>query len=295
MNFRDKVFIAVAENLSFSKAAEYLYISQPAVSKHIQELESFYGLSLFERKGNRVVLTHAGTIVYQKLKQIQHQYSELEFSVGSITNQFKGELRVGSSSTISQYVIPSVLARFNQKYPSVGLTLYNGNSHEMERLLLDGMVDVALVENASSSQGLRYGSIANDSIVAVVGITGTLARVKELSVSDLLSLPLVLREHGSGTLQVIQREFELAGVSISQLNVLLHLGSTEAIKGFVECFDAVALVSERAIAKELRLNTLRVVPLKGISFYRQFRYALRFGESQKLAQTFVDFAVSSLL
>ena len=294
MNFRDKVFISVAENLSFSRAAEYLYISQPAVSKHIQELESSYGISLFERKGNRVLLTPAGRIVYEKLKEIQHQYSELNFSVGSLTNQYKGELRIGSSSTISQYVIPLVLANFHSKYPSVNLTLYNGNSDDMERLLINNQVDVALVENVSSHQGLKYGVVTSDSIVAVVGAHGGLARLKEVSIADLVSLPLVLREHGSGTLQVIQRELNGLGISMAQLNVLLHLGSTEAIKGFVAGFDAVALVSEKAVAKELQLNALKVLPLKGVSFLRQFRYALRLGESLKIAQAFVDFTIGSL-
>jgi DNA-binding transcriptional LysR family regulator len=152
MDYRDKVFIAVAENLSFSKASASLFISQPAVTKHIRELENQLGIALFERKGNRVYLTRAGEITYEHLKRIAQQYSELDFELGALKDEHRGILRIGASSTVSQYLLPPVLAAFRKKYPMIELNVFNGNSFEMEQKLKHNDIDVALVENNSSMQ-----------------------------------------------------------------------------------------------------------------------------------------------
>src|SRR5690554_1094718 len=126
MDYRDTVFLAVAENLSFSKAANELFISQPAVTKHIKELESKLNSTLFDRKGNKIYLTKSGEITYGYLKKILHQYEELEFELGRMNNLFKGTLRIGASSTISQYLLPQVIAEFHKRYPEIELFVYNG-------------------------------------------------------------------------------------------------------------------------------------------------------------------------
>lgn len=128
MDYRDTVFLAVAENLSFSKAANELFISQPAVTKHIKELESKLNSTLFERKGNKIYLTKAGEICYSYLKKIMQQYEALNFELGQMNNTFKGTLRIGASSTISQYLLPKVIADFHRRYPEIELFIYNGNS-----------------------------------------------------------------------------------------------------------------------------------------------------------------------
>ncbi len=147
MDFRDKVFISVAENLSFSKAASNLNISQPAVTRHIKELEERYNTNLFERKGNEIYLTKAGERVYNVFKQIAREYRELDFEIGQMHNSVAGEFKIGASSTISQYLISKVIATFHRRYPKIQIFLFNGNSFEMERALMENQVDMALVEN----------------------------------------------------------------------------------------------------------------------------------------------------
>ncbi|MCW0482580.1 LysR family transcriptional regulator [Gaoshiqia sediminis] len=289
MDYRDEVFLSVAENLSFSKAAEALFISQPAVTRHIRELENKLNTALFDRKGNKIYLTKAGKLCYRQLKQIKEQYRELEFELGRLNDTYKGSLRIGASSTIAQYLIPGVLAAFHQRYPQIKLDLRNGNSLEMEQKLLNSEIDLALVENDSSQSNIRYVDFLDDEIVAVTSADGVYAKLKNLTVSDLQQIPLVLREPGSGTLEVIQHELTKQQVNTEKLNIVLHLGSTEAIKNFLPNFDGIALVSGKAIKKELQLKTIRKIAVKDFQINRKFRLAQRQGPTMNIPELFRNF------
>lgn len=289
MDYRDEVFIAVAENLSFSKAAEELFISQPAVTKHIKELESKLNIALFERKGNKIYLTKAGKLTYRQLKQIKEQYRELEFELGRLNDTFKGSLRLGASSTISQYLIPCVLAAFHQRYPQIILHLYNGNSAQMEKKLENNEIDVALVENDSSHANIRYIDFLDDEIVVVTGSDSVYAKLKHLTLADLQQIPIVLREQGSGTLEVIQHAFAKHQIDLEKLNITIRLGSTEAIKNFLTNFEGIALISEKAIEKELQLKTLQKINVKDFNIHRKLRIALRQGPDSKIPSLFREF------
>ncbi|TAJ15652.1 LysR family transcriptional regulator [Marinilabiliaceae bacterium JC017] len=289
MDYRHRVFVAVANNLSFSKAAEELFISQPAVTRHIKELESHIGTALFLRKGNRISLTPAGEITYRYAQKAQNLYAEMEHEIGSLTHNYTGQLRIGASSTMSQYIIPPLLAEFHQRYPNIELTLMNGNSFEMEQMLNKDLIDLALVENESSRSDLRYIKFMNDEIVVIAGSNTRVGRKKKLSLPDLQNLPMVVRERGSGTLEVIEHQLKHAGISLEKLNILLHLGSTEAIKSFLPYFEGIGLVSLRSIEKEIQLNLLRILPVTNFSILRHFRIVLPKGPATGFTEKFVQF------
>ncbi|WP_430814875.1 LysR substrate-binding domain-containing protein [Carboxylicivirga sp. RSCT41] len=289
MDYRDTVFLAVAENLSFSKAAEELFISQPAVTKHIKELENKYKVDLFERKGNRILLTEAGKLAYSKLLAIRQAYRELEFELGSMGDVFKGELRIGASSTISQYIIPDVIAGFHKRYPQIELYMINGNSFEMEQKLLEKEIDIALVENPSSQANINYLTFFSDAIIAVAGANSRFNKRQSYTLSDIAEWPLVLREKGSGTLDHINRILKGKGIDTEHLNATIHLGSTEAIKGFVKNSDNVALLSDKAVKKELQQKDLIKLSIKNLEMNRDLRLAFRQGHVSDAGQLFTDF------
>lgn len=292
MDYRDTVFLLVAENLSFSKAAEVLHISQPAVSRHIRELEQRYDISLFERKGNRIYLTGAGERVYHAFKEIAQLYRNLDFEIGELHNVQSGEIMVGASSTISQYVIPRVMASFHKRYPHILLHLMSGNSFEMEQQLLDNRIDVALVENLSTQAGIRYRDFLHDELIVVAGKNSLYARRGTISKEDLLQIPLVLREEGSGTLEVIRQLFIQHQIRFEDLNTPIHLGSTESIKNFLLDFNGLAIVSEKAVQNELYLKTLVMVQVTGITLPRKFRIALKIGHTSLQAERFTQFLLN---
>lgn len=122
-DFRLKAFYSVARNLSFTKASQELFVSQPAVTKHVRELESLYGVRLFDRKGNSISLTEAGKLLMEHCERILDDYRKLEYDMHQLNNEYAGELRLGASTTISQYVLPPVLAAFTERYPKMSVSL----------------------------------------------------------------------------------------------------------------------------------------------------------------------------
>ena len=295
MDYRDSVFLSVAEHLSFSKAAEALHISQPAVSRHIRELEQRYDASLFERKGNRIYLTGAGEKVYHALREIAQHYRNLDFEMGELQNVQAGEIIIGASSTIAQYVIPRVMASFHKRYPHIQLHLMNGNSFEMEQQLLDNRVDLALVENLSSQAGIRYHDFLHDELIVVTGQNSLYAERGTIGKEDLLQIPLVLREEGSGTLEVIRQYFAQQKIPFEDLNTPIHLGSTESIKNFLLDFNGLAIRSEKAVQNELYLKTVVKLRVTGISFPREFRIALKTGHTSRLTDRFMQYLLNYTL
>ena len=292
MDYRDTVFLSVAEHLSFSKAAAALHISQPAVSRHIKELEQRYDTSLFERKGNRIYLTGAGEKVYHALREIAQHYRNLDFEMGELQNVQAGEIIIGASSTIAQYVIPRVMASFHERYPHIRLHLMNGNSFEMEQQLLDNRIDLALVENNSSRAGIRYHDFLHDELIVVSGKNSLYAKQGTIEKEDLLQIPLVLREEGSGTLEVIRQHLTQHTIRFEDLNTPIHLGSTESIKNFLLDFNGLAILSEKAVQNELYLKTLVKLQVTGLSFPRKFRIAHKTGHQSRLTERFIQYLLN---
>ena len=289
MNYRDLVFIAVAENLSFSRAASELFISQPAVTNHIKELETKYNTNLFERKGNKIYLTHNGKILYNSLKKIEQEYRNVEFEINKLNEEISGRFIIGASSTISQYLIPKVIAAFHRKYPKLEIELINGNSFDMEKLLLENKIDLAMVENDLSQSGIQYRKFLNDELIVVTGAESVYSKRKNIVKSDLLEIPIVLREKGSGTLEVIKNALARHNLDFEQLNTPIHLGSTESIKNFLLDFDGLAIVSAHAVQTELRLKTLVEVKIADFNIPREFRLANRIGNRNNQVELFENF------
>lgn len=292
MDYRDSVFMSVAENLSFSKASADLNISQPAVTRHIQELEERYKTNLFERKGNKIYLTKAGEKVYNAYKEIAQRYRDLDFEIGQMHDSISGEFKIGASSTISQYVIPKVIASFHKRYPKIRIYLMNGNSFEMEKMLLDNQVDIALVENHSSQAGIRYRDFLDDEIIVVTGKNSVYAKRETIGKDDLMQIPIVMREQGSGTLEVIRQVLSQHNIPFENLNTLIHLGSTESIKNFLQDFDGLAMVSEKAVQNELFLKTLVRIKVTGLTIPRKLRVAYKQGYKSRQVELFGDFLLS---
>ena len=281
-DFRLKVFLSVAKNLSFTKASQELFVSQPAITKHIQELETCYQVRLFDRQGNKISLTEAGKLLQEHSEKILEDYKRLEYEMHLLHNEYIGDLKLGASTTISQYVLPPLLANFIAKFPQVNLSLLNGNSREIEAALQEHRIDLGLVEGICRLPNLRYTTFLQDELVAVVHTGSKLSLPDEITPEDLSRIPLVLRERGSGTLDVFERALSEHNMKLSSLNVLLYLGSTESIKLFLEHTDCIGIVSIRSISRELLSGTFRVFEIKGMPMLREFCFAQLHGPGSGL-------------
>lgn len=289
-DFRLKVFCSVAHNLSFTKASQELFISQPAISKHIQELEAIYQTRLFDRIGNKISLTTPGQLLLDHSTKILDDYNELDFEMNRLRNKYTGELRLGASTTISQYVLPPLLAHFIECYPQISLSLFNGNSREIENALQNHRIDLGLVEGIYRLPNLKYSLFLKDELVPVVRTNGKLAKKDEITIQELQSIPLVLRERGSGTLDVLETSLQQFNLKLSSMNVLMYLGSTESIKLFLESTECMGIVSIRAISREIGDGRFKVIDIKDLRITRDLDFVELQGDENGPIKLFTDFA-----
>ena len=292
--FRLRVFQAVARHLSFTKAAQELFITQPAVTKHIHELERQYEQRLLERRGNRVVLTDAGRVLLAHADEVSASHQLLTEQLHALRDpdEAAGRLRLGASTTLAQYVLPPLLPAFQQRYPRVQLSLLNANSERIAEALLRGELDLGFVEGRSKSRDLHYEPLLPDELVAVRRATAAGPPTAPLPLAEALAHPLVLRERGSGTLEVLEFALRELGIKLSSLRVDFYFDNTESIKAYLTAApDALGFVSRRALARELAAGHLEIVPIAGLHLPRNFESLWPQGQPLiRAAQRFLHFA-----
>lgn len=288
-NFRLKVFRAVAENLNFRKAAERLFLTQPAVTLQIKALEDDLGVRLFDRAANRVSLTRQGVLLLDYAKRIAALVSQAEQELGEEDGKVSGELSLGVSTTIAQYVLPRLLGAFLDEHPHVQVLLHSGNTSEIVQLLLNEELSLGLIEGPARDRGIRTEPFMEDELVL---ITPPIFEADRLSRDQLLALSLLMREHGSGSRRVVEMALEKAGFKLKAFKNVMNLDSTEAIKSAVEAGLGVGFVSRWAISKELELGALKIVQVTGLRMARHFSLISRTGpEPQGPARAFRGFAL----
>ena len=290
-DFRLKVFYTVAKRLNFTKAAAELYITQPAVTKHIRELESQFKSTLFERSGNKkTILTPAGITLLRYAEQLLNTYKELEFDMNALVEHQSGELRIGASTTVAQYVLPPILAQFHQRFHAVKVSMVNGNTEQMEEALLRKEIDLGIIEGISRNPQIRYQEFLKDEIV-LVSRTGSEGFKKEsMKPGDLVNYPILLREPGSGTLDVIAHALKPHQIKMSDLKVEMQLGGTESIKSYLLHSNCLAFLSVHAIIKELKAGECKIIDVDGLTIERPFYLIQAHGQSSSLASLFLRFA-----
>ena len=289
-DYRLEVFDAVARRMSFTKAAEELCITQPAVTRHIKELERHYSVKLFDRKGNSISLTHAGILLVKHTAEMRDVSARLEYELGMLLKTRKGSLKIGASTTIAQYVLPPLLAGFHSSFGDIRLSMRNENTESIERALLDREIDLGIIEGDSRRREIQYIPFATDEIVLVAGSKNPRAKKNTITLSDLSSIPLLLREHGSGTLEVLSHALKKAGMKISDLDTEITLGSSEAIKSYLRHSGCMAFISHHAILEELQAGSLAIVRIEGFDIQREFRFIIHQGPIEGLQDLFMRFA-----
>lgn len=290
MDYRLKVFESAARNMSFTLASKELRISQPAISKHIQELESMYKVQLFVRSGTKIAITREGELLLAHTERILNAFRQLEYEMNMISRHFSGELRIGASSTLSQYIIPPFLATFLKKFPDMKLNVMSGNSREIEKALIEKRIDLGMVEGTTGNNNLHYSPFLRDELVAITSTKSILAQYDELTPDQLKQMPLVVRENGSGTREVFESALQSIHIKPSDLNILMQLGSTESIKLFLENSDSIGIVSIHAISKDIAGGRFKIIDIEGLTIRRTFQFIQNQGESLSIAENFIRFA-----
>ena len=291
---RLQVFHAVAKHRSFTKAADALLMTQPAVTFQIKQLEDQYNVRLFERGHGKIALTQAGEMVLEYAERILGLTTEMETRLGEMTGQMRGSLLVGASTTIAEFMLPRVLGEFSALYPAVRPRLIVANSETIQNRIAEHALDIGLVASGSTHAGFYTEVCCHDELVVTCAASHPLANLGEVGPDELLYYEYISREPGSGTREVAENYFRRADVAPEQLKTLMELGSPEALKGVVGTGLGFAIVSRAVVEREVQLGQLAAVPLtprlqRTLTFvYPKDKFR------SKMITTFVDFAKQKL-
>ncbi len=286
------VFIEVAREKSFSKASKSLFISQPAVSKHIKYLEDYYKAKLFERNGLQIDLTEAGKLLLERLLRVKNIQQETEFEISTIRDQSqaKGVLKLGASTTVALYILPKVLSVFQQDYPQLEITLLNRNSEIVLEALLSQEINLGIIEGRGKLSNVVYQPFINDRVIPVCSKKSPIAKRKNYALKDVLQMPVALRERGSGTLEALKFALQKHKMGINELNVKVRLGGTEALKNFLIESGCLGFLPQRSVLKELKYAELTEINFEGLHIERSFYFIQRKGETSELNKKLIRYA-----
>lgn len=287
---RLQVFHTVARLLSFTKAAETLHMTQPAVTFQIRQLEEHFNTRLFDRTHNRISLTTAGEQVFEYADKIIALYNEMDNRVRELTGDVSGVLIIGASTTIAEYVLPMLLGEYKRRYPNVNIRLNVSNSLGVVHMVENNSVDVGIVESPITNKNLVTEVCWHDKLVFICAPDHSYAEKKSVKPDELEDVPYICREEGSGTRDFIEVYLEQNKVDRNRLNISLEVGSPEATKSAVEAGLGVSIISVATVKKEIKLGTLVAIPLEpplerpfSIVYQRQ-KFRLR------AVEEFMDFA-----
>jgi DNA-binding transcriptional LysR family regulator len=262
-----RIFLAVTEHLHFTRAAEALYITQPAVSAAIQNLEEAYGVKLFHRLNRRIEITEAGKLLQLEAQKILDQVVLTERRLRELNNLQQGELKLGASLTIGNYWLPKQISQFKQQYPGITVNCTLANAEEICAGTATGLFDLGVIAGDVKSalkSVLDQRVVGRDRILIVVGQSHPWFGQAIVPVDDLINTTWVMRESGSGAQSMFEQSLHQWGLDPSTLTVALMLNSSEMVKAVVESGVGAAAIPELMVAKELQLGTLHAIQVKDL-------------------------------
>jgi DNA-binding transcriptional LysR family regulator len=262
-----RVFHAVATLHSFTRAADALCLTQPGISKHIKQLEAYYGVRLFDRLGKKVILTQAGEILFNKTDVMFEQLKEAKVQIDDMKSLAGGMVSIGASVTIGVYVLPRLLGNFMRRYPSIKISTDISLSQEIEGKVLSNFLDLGFVGHPVRDERLSILWFLTDELVVIVPPDHRWAKRQSIQSHQLADEPFLISREGSGTRRTIEERLRSKGIT---LNRVMEFGNIEGVKNAVEAGLGISIISKYAIAREVSLDLIRSVRLAGIETRRDF-------------------------
>lgn len=275
LDFRMNTFLAVCRSMNFTRAAEELHITQPAVSQHIRYLENSYGVKLFTYQGKRLSLTVAGEALFSAATTMQHDGLFLKEQLRSLDRGRKS-LVFGATLTVGEFVAPDRLAACLLRYPETDVHLLVANTHELLQRIDAGEIDFAIVEGFFEKREYDSLRFSREKYVAVCGVQHPFA-AQPRRVEDLLSERLLLREKGSGTREILERYLEGRNLTVQDFRQTAQVSNLHAIKTLAQHGCGVTFLYEAAVREELESGKLRTLPIEDFPLHHDFTFLWRHG------------------
>jgi DNA-binding transcriptional LysR family regulator len=288
---RLEVFARVVEEKSFSRAAERLYLAQPTISEHIRSLEEDLGVQLLDRLGREVVPTRAGELLLIYAKRLLHLVEETGRAMAQFQGKLKGNLKVGGSTIPGQYILPGLLGPFREKYPGINLSLVIGDTRQITEKVLKGDLEVGAVGAHPEDPRLDTRLLAKDDLILAVPAAWPQGKRERVDLKELLNLPFIIREPGSGTRRTLEQALNRKAIQFKDLKVVAEMGTTEAVRQGIKAGLGASILSKRAIEDDLAHGTIKILGLKGITLKRDFYLITHTKRAQSpICLAFVEFA-----
>jgi len=272
LNFHQlHIFHTVADRGSFSAAAQALYMTQPAVTMQVQSLEEYFGTKLFMRSTKKIELTEAGKVLLPYAKRSIDLIRDTDQAMTSFTQQQKGRLLLGASLTIGESILPRWLGPFGKEYPNIGISMKVMNTTHLIEEIETHQLNFAIIEAPIQHHDMHIEAVMEDELVLVVPADHPLTKLSTpLSLENVLKYPFILREQGSGTRQVMEDKLIENGYDPQQLQIVMELGSTGAIKSAVEAGLGISFLSVSSVKHEAALGLISVLSIDNVTFKRKF-------------------------
>ena len=258
---RIQVFQAVAKHLSFTRAAEALFMSQPAVTFQIRQLEEELNSRLFDRTPGAITLTPAGAVALEYAERMLAMSAELKTRLKEMSGRIGGQLLIGASTAFADLLLPKVLVEFKSRFPAVVPRLVIANSETVLARIVERAFDVGFIEGESAHPGLATEVCCKDELQVVCAPSHSFAREEHVSAESLVRHPYVSREAGSGTRQAVDRYLQDCGISPGVLQVVMEVSSPDAVKAVVAAGAGFSIMSWASVTRDVKLGELRRVPL----------------------------------
>lgn len=260
-----KVFVAAAEELNFSRAAQRLHLSQSAVSQNIQSIERAYGVELFVRHGRSVQLSEAGMALLPMARDVLNATRLLEDALVNVKGDVTGELTIGCATTSGRYVIPNLLARFQREFPNVRTRVSLMGRQAVINGLVEQTLNLGVVGRCVDHRELECQPIFEDRVILIVPVQHPWANLAQIKPAAVLEEPFISREHSSGTYEVLFDNLRRRGIDPDNLNVVMELGDAEAVQMAVENGVGITFISEMMAARSLALGRVKKVEVEGFN------------------------------
>lgn len=300
MDFRLKVFVSVARHLSFTRAAKELQISQPAITKHVQELENMYGVQLFRRTGMRIALTHHGSILLRHAEDILERYRILENEMSLLSGKFDGELRIGAELVLVQSVAAQLLADFIYRFPNVKVSFISGTAWQIADALESDKLDLAFVIGELRRESLSYSVFAKEKLLMVTSYKNT-SLPELITAEDIVKLPVILCKETLHEFEsLVQGALVDAGKAFSDLDIKLRMDTSAEVRSFLANYtQCCAMLPEFSVLKELEKGELKSINVNGMETYRELSIAMPLyngkGNGHTRAKSFASFVANRLM
>lgn len=279
-----RMFCRVVDEGSISKAARLGFVSQPAVTRQIRQLENQYGLSLFDRNNGKLKLTKAGKVLYPYAREIIELDHISHEAMQEVLGNQETVLNVGASLTIGEYLLPGLLGRFSKLYPDIKFSLLIGNTPYMLSKLDANEIDIAMVESEVKSEEYKFQKIADDELVLVSSFRHSWSKKDVINIDDLAGEKMIWREKDSGTRLIVENALRKRGI-LHKITDEMELGSMQSIKSAVEADLGVSILPRITIQKELKYGTLREIPVKDFTLMRDLWIVQKLHRFKKRSQS----------